>query len=89
MMTYRRWALPLALVGGAVIGAALTLRLGEERRLATKQQHKEDLQAWEGEGGSVAMPPMPQHEALNSASTNDFKQGEMRDSPPAGNPSMR
>lgn len=73
MTMYRRWALPLALVGGAVIGAALTLRLGEERRLATKQQHKEDLQAWEGEGGSVAMPPMPQHEALNSASTDGLQ----------------
>ncbi len=89
MTTYRRWVLPLALVGGAAIGAALTLRRGEERRLATKQQHKEDLQAWEGEGGSVATPPMPQHEAPNSASTNDFKQGEMRDSRSAGNPSMR
>jgi len=73
MTTYRRWVLPLALVGGAAIGAALTLRLGEERRLATKRQHKEDVQAWEGEGGSVAMPPMPRDEALNSASTNDFK----------------
>ncbi len=60
MPMYRRWVLPLALVGGAAIGAALTLRRGEERRLATKQQHKEDLQAWEGEGGSPAMPPMPQ-----------------------------
>jgi hypothetical protein len=88
MTTYRRWVLPLALVGGAAI-AALTLRRGDERRLKTRQQHKEDLQAWEGEGGSVAMPPTPQHEALNSESTNDFKQGEMRDTPPGGNPSMR
>jgi len=75
MTTYRRWVLPLALFGGAAVGAALTLRRGEERRLATKQQHKEDVQAWEGEGGSVAMPSMPQHEALNS--------------PPTGNQSMR
>jgi hypothetical protein len=66
MTTYRRWMLPLALVGGAAIGAALTLRRGEERRLATRQQHKEDLQAWEGEGGSVAMPPTPQHETKQS-----------------------
>ena len=89
MTTYRRWVLPLALVGGAAIGAALTLRRGEERRLATRQQHKEDLQAWEGEGGSVARPPAPQHEALNSASTSDSRQGEMRDPPPARNQSMR
>ncbi len=86
MTTYRRWVLPLALVGGAAIGAAFTLRRGGERRLAAKQQHKEDLQAWEGEGGNVAMP---EHDALNSASTNHFKQGEMRDSPPDGNQSMR
>jgi len=89
MTTYRRWVLPLALAGGAAIGAALTLRRGEERRLATKQQHKEDLQAWEGEGGNVATPPIPQHDALNSASTIDVKQGAMRDSPPTGNQSMR
>jgi hypothetical protein len=69
MTTYRRWMLPLAVVGGAAIGAALTVRRGQARRLATKQQHKEDLQAWEGEGGSVATPPTPQHEALNSEST--------------------
>jgi hypothetical protein len=62
MTMYRRWVLPLALFGGAAIGAALILRRGEERRLATKQQHKEDLQAWEGEGGSLAMPAMPQPE---------------------------
>jgi hypothetical protein len=89
MTTYRRWVLPLALVGGAAIGAVLTLRLREERGVATTRQHREDLQAWEGEGGSVAMPPMPQHEALDSESRTDFKQREMRDSSPAGNQSMR
>jgi hypothetical protein len=71
--------MPLALVGGAAIGAALTLRRGEDLRLPTKRQYKEDLQAWEGEGGSLAMSPMPRHEPLPSASTNDSKQGEMRD----------
>ena len=89
MTTYRRWVLPLALFGGAAIGAALTLRRGDERRVATRQKHNEDLHAWEGEGGSVAMPAAPQHEAPTSVPINDFKQGEMRDSPPGGNPSMR
>jgi hypothetical protein len=73
MTTYRRWVLPLALAGGAAIGAVLTLRLREERGLATKRQHREDLQAWEGEGGSVAMPPMPQREAVNCASTDGLQ----------------
>jgi hypothetical protein len=40
----------------AAIGAPLTWRRGEERRVAAKQQHKENLRAWEGEGGSLAMP---------------------------------
>ena len=88
MTTYRRWILPLALVGGAAIGAALTLRRGEERRLATKQQQQEDLQAWEGEGGSVATP-MPGYEPPNSAPMNYLKQGEVRDARPAGDHSMR
>jgi hypothetical protein len=35
------------------------------------------------------MPPIPQHEALHPESTNDFKQGEMRDSALARNQSMR
>jgi hypothetical protein len=51
------WALPLAMAGCAAIGAALTLRLRQERRHVEKQQHKERLQSWEGEGGSPATPP--------------------------------
>jgi hypothetical protein len=48
--------LPLGLFGGAAIGAALTPRRGEKRLLAAKQLNKENLHAWEGEGGSLAMP---------------------------------
>jgi len=62
MTMYRRWVSPLALFGGAAIGAALIVRRGEERRLAMKQQHKENLQAWESEGGSLTMPAVPQPE---------------------------
>jgi hypothetical protein len=62
MTMYRRWVVPLGPFGGAAIGAALTLRRGDERRLAARQQSKENLQAWEGEGGSLAVPAMPQPE---------------------------
>ena len=58
MTMNRLWALPLALVGGVAIGAALALRRGKGHRHA-RRQHKEDLQAWEGEGGSLAIPAMP------------------------------
>ena len=52
----RHWALPLALLGGMAVGAALTLSKRSDHRRATKQQHKEDLHAWEDEGGSVVAP---------------------------------
>ena len=56
MTMNRRWALPLALVGGMAVGAALTLRHRTERRHREKRQHKHNVQAWEGEGGSLATP---------------------------------
>ena len=51
-----RLALLLALAGGAAIGAAFMVRRGNERRHVEKRQVKQDLQAWEGEGGSLATP---------------------------------
>ena len=60
MTMNRYWALPLALAGGVAIGAALTLRRRNERGQAGKRQHKEDLQAWEDEGGSLATPATAQ-----------------------------
>lgn len=60
MTMNRHWALPLALVGGVAIGAALTLRRRNGRGQARKQQHKQDLQAWEDEGGSLATPAAAQ-----------------------------
>ena len=59
MAINRRWILPLVLVGGAAMSAALALR----RRTAhhdAKEQHTEGLQAWEGEGGNLATPATPQ-----------------------------
>ena len=61
MTMNKRWALALALVGGAAVGAALTLGRRSERRQVEKRQHGKDLHAWEGEGGSLAPPPSPQH----------------------------
>ena len=51
-----RWAVPLALFGGVVVGAALTTRRRKVRRQTKKREHKEGLHAWEGEGGSLAAP---------------------------------
>jgi len=56
----RRWALPLALIGGLAVGAAFTLRRRNEHRHADRRQHKHDLQDWEGEGGSLATAPAAQ-----------------------------
>ena len=56
MTMNRYWALPLALAGGVAIGAAFGLHRKAERRETGKRQHKEGLQAWEDEGGSLAAP---------------------------------
>ena len=56
MTTYRRWTLPLALAGCAAVGTALTLSRRNNRRHVAKEQHKETLRAWEGEGGSLVTP---------------------------------
>jgi hypothetical protein len=61
MTTKRFWALPLALVGGMAIGTAFAMQRRTERRLAGKRQHKQDLHAWEGEGGSLATPAAIPH----------------------------
>jgi hypothetical protein len=60
MTTRKLWALPFALVGGMAVGAALALRRRHERRHAEKHQARYDLQAWEGEGGSLAPPATTQ-----------------------------
>jgi hypothetical protein len=60
MTMYRRWTLPLVLVGGAALGAALTMRRRTALHDAKKQQHTEDLQAWEGEGGNLDTPATAQ-----------------------------
>jgi hypothetical protein len=53
MTMNRHWALPLALVGGVAIGRS-------ERVQGRKRQHKQDLQAWEDEGGSLPTPAAAQ-----------------------------
>lgn len=61
MTMSRIWVLPLAIAGGMVIGAAFTLRRRDDRRRADHQLHKEDVHAWEGEGGSLAAPATARH----------------------------
>jgi hypothetical protein len=60
MNTYRRWALPFALAGAAAAGTAFTLFQRKGHRLVAKQQHKESVQCWEGEGGSHVVPATAQ-----------------------------
>jgi len=61
MTKNRFWALPLAVIGGMAVGAAITLSRRSEHRRAKKEQHKEDLQTWEDEGGSTAPPATVPH----------------------------
>lgn len=56
MTMQTRWSLPLALAAGAVVGAGLALLSRGKRRRLAGAQHKEHLQAWEGEGGSLQAP---------------------------------
>jgi hypothetical protein len=53
-MINSRMAALLALAGGVALGAALTLRLRRQDLHAEKRQHKQDVKAWEGEGGNHA-----------------------------------
>ena len=50
MTTFRRWAVPLALAGGATIGA-FAVQVRRNRLHRTSRLHAHQVQAWEGEGG--------------------------------------
>jgi hypothetical protein len=52
MTMYRRLALPIVLAGCAALGTALIVFRRNARRGVATQQHEENLQSWEGEGGS-------------------------------------
>ncbi len=71
-MTMKRyWALPLALAGGMAIGAAFAMQRRTERRLSGKLQHKQDLHAWESEGGSLATPATAHAPRVSFAAARD------------------
>ena len=64
MTTFRNWALPLVLVGGAATIGAFALQARRNRLHHARHLHKHQMQAWEGEGGnfepvgsSDAVPP--------------------------------
>ena len=56
MKMIRHWAVPLAVLGGIVVVAALTSRKRDERRHETRREHSHQIQSWEGEGGNVDTP---------------------------------
>jgi hypothetical protein len=60
MTMYRRLALPIVLAGCAALGTALMVFRRNTRRGVATQQHKENLQSWEGEGGSHLVPAAAQ-----------------------------
>lgn len=77
MAVNSRWILPLVLVGGAAMGAALSLR----RRTAhydAEERHTDGLQAWEGEGGNLATPATPPRRSLGPTAANDLNAGHMQ-----------
>jgi hypothetical protein len=51
-----KWGVLLALAGGVAIGSLMAMDHRGKRRASDKRQRKHGLQAWEGEGGSVAVP---------------------------------
>ena len=48
-----RWVLPLALAASAAVGALLATLSRNKRRHVARAEHKENLHAWESEGGSL------------------------------------
>lgn len=54
-----RLGLLLALAGGVALGSFLAANRRSVRRQDEKLERKQDLQAWEGEGGSIAPTQRP------------------------------
>ena len=50
MIIFRHWAVPLALAGGATIGA-FAMQARRHRLHRMTRQHASHVQAWENEGG--------------------------------------
>jgi len=53
MAIQKRWAFPLALAASAAVGALLANLSRNQRRHVARAEHKENLHAWENEGGGL------------------------------------
>jgi hypothetical protein len=53
MNSDQRWILPIVLVCGAAVAAAVAADARRHRRLQVKMQEKVAVQTWEGEGGRI------------------------------------
>jgi hypothetical protein len=52
MTTFRRWVLPLALMGGAATIGAFALQAKRKGSHRARHLHQHQMHAWEGEGGN-------------------------------------
>lgn len=70
-----RWALPISLLAGIAAGVLLVIARRKEHLHAEHTRHRDDLHAWEDEGGNVAPPDtargpasaVPDHSLLTGA----------------------
>jgi hypothetical protein len=58
MKLINAWAPLLAIAAGTTLAAAIAAR-GRTKRTAQLKEHKQDIKAWEDEGGSLAAPRGP------------------------------
>ena len=66
MNSDQRWILPIVLVCGAAVAAAVAADARRHRRLQVKMQEKVAVQTWEGEGGNSAPLPADHSSASES-----------------------
>ena len=53
MRRFSSWTLPFALLGGAASLGVFILQARRSRLHQTRHAHRDDMQAWESEGGNL------------------------------------